>query len=32
MLTKFQLRKLDGRYSLGDVGIGRDVILKFVLN
>jgi len=32
MQTKFQLRKLNGRYSLGEVDIERGVILKFVLN
>lgn len=32
MHTKFQLRKLNGIYSLGDVDIDRGVILKFVLN
>jgi hypothetical protein len=32
MHTKFQLRKLNGRYSSGDVDMGRDMILKFVLN
>ena len=32
MHTKFQLRNLNGRYSLGDVDIDRYMILKFALN
>ena len=31
MYTKFQLRKLNGRYRLGDLDVDRGMILKFVV-